>query len=238
MMNADYTRDTTRRAFTLIELLASMAILGLIMVMLFSAFEQISKAWTQGESRVETFTEARAILDLMSRELSQAILTPQITFRAEKNAVYFVAPVNVNPANHDDLCEVGYVFDKSDSTKITTLVRKLTEPSTGNANWNFYGNPNTWWNPTSFDAPDASLTDGTILNLDFQYLDSSGALIVLPITLTKLPYAIVISMDVVDSRTLTRLKVVNDPTGQTSAQITKPAVRNFTSTVYLPNALP
>src|ERR1035437_5758317 len=93
--------EDNRVAFTLIELLASMAILALIMVMLFSAFEQISKAWTQGESRVETFTEARAVLDLMSRELSQAIATPQITFRAEKDKVYFVAPVNANPANHD-----------------------------------------------------------------------------------------------------------------------------------------
>src|SRR5664280_2130498 len=80
-------------AFTLIELLASMAILSLIMVMLFSAFEQISKAWTNGENRVETFTQARAILDLMSRELSQAIATPKIPFSLQdKRHIYFVAP--------------------------------------------------------------------------------------------------------------------------------------------------
>src|SRR5437899_1219325 len=71
--------DRRRTGFTLIELLASLAILGLIMTMLFTVFEQVNKAWLNGENRVETFTQARALLDLMSRELSEAIATPKIS---------------------------------------------------------------------------------------------------------------------------------------------------------------
>jgi prepilin-type N-terminal cleavage/methylation domain-containing protein len=92
----------SRAAFTLTELMVSMAILGLIMVMLFGIFEQVNKAWLNGENRVETFTQARAIMDLMSRELSQAVATPKISFFGGPNKVCFVAPVNT-AANQADL---------------------------------------------------------------------------------------------------------------------------------------
>lgn len=227
----------SRAAFTLIELLASMAILSLIMVMLFSAFEQINRAWLQGENRVETFTQARAVLDLMSRELSQAIATSKITFHGEDHAVYFIAPVNADhtgAGNQADLCEVGYVFVNTPITQPTTLTRHLTESI--DSEWDFYGNA-TWWT-SSHSSRDATLANGSILKLSFQYLNANGTLITTPITDTKVPYAIVISLDAVDSRTLERLKAVKDPTGQSSPQIKNPAVRNFTTTVYLPNALP
>jgi len=99
--------EKCRAAFTLIELLASMAILGLIMVMLFSAFEQVSKAWLQGESRVQTFTQARAALDFMSKELSQAMVTTNITFLGNANNLAFVAPVN-DAAGTVELMEIVY----------------------------------------------------------------------------------------------------------------------------------
>src|SRR2546426_5902 len=68
--------------FTLLELMASMAILGLMTVMLFAAFNQASKAWLQGENRVESFQQARAALDFMSKELSQAIVNTNVQFLA------------------------------------------------------------------------------------------------------------------------------------------------------------
>lgn len=101
------SRNQMRKGFTLIELLASMAILGLIMVMLFSAFEQINRAWLQGESRVETFTQARAALDFMSKELSQTVTSTNITFLGNTNNIAFVAPVN-DGSSAVDLMEVVY----------------------------------------------------------------------------------------------------------------------------------
>ncbi len=57
--------------------MVSMGILGLIMVMLFSIFEQINKAWLQGENRVETFTQSRAIEPHVPR-IIQAVASPKI----------------------------------------------------------------------------------------------------------------------------------------------------------------
>ena len=240
------TPHKRQTGFTLIELLASLAILALIMTMLFSVFEQVNKAWLNGENRVETFTQARAILDLMTRELSQAIATsqatstPKVPFYGDKREIHFVAPVNTSVGRQVDLCEVGYVFDTTIPTKLT-LTRQVTVST--NVNWDFYVN-STWWQ--SFDpSAVATLANDTIVNLSFQYLDASGNTIATPLNnVTKLPYAVVISMDAVDSRTATKLKVVGNGSiqnGLASAagtSITNSALRSFSTTIYLPNISP
>ena len=93
--------------FTLFELLAAMGILAILSALLFAAFNQATKAWLQGESRVETFTQARAALDYISKELSQAIVTSNITFLGSSDSIAFVAPVN-GGTNAVDLMEVVY----------------------------------------------------------------------------------------------------------------------------------
>ncbi|MGD0650813.1 MAG: hypothetical protein ABSA97_06700 [Verrucomicrobiia bacterium] len=95
------------RAFTLFELLASIGILAILSALLFAAFNQASKAWLQSESRVETFQQARAALDYISKELSQAIVTSNITFLGSSGSVAFVAPVN-DGTNAVDLMEIVY----------------------------------------------------------------------------------------------------------------------------------
>jgi prepilin-type N-terminal cleavage/methylation domain-containing protein len=226
--------------FTLIELMASMAILGLIMVMLFSVFDQVNKAWLNGENRVETFTQARAIMDLMSRELSQAIATTKIPFYLpDANHIYFVAPVNAvvgSPAA--DLCEVGYEFVNLPPSVPATLTRKFSQST--DSQWNFYTQLPASWAPAFNSTEDAPLAEGSVLNLTFTCYDANGNPLGHPyraggIGGNKLPYAIVVSMDVVDSRTLARLTVVGDPTGISHPQITQPAVRSFSTTVYLSN---
>jgi prepilin-type N-terminal cleavage/methylation domain-containing protein len=119
-MKRDYFHSETCRAFTLLELLASMVVLGLIVVMLFGVFQQTSKAWQRGESHVETFTQARAALDLISRDLSQALATNTIPFFASEDRttlgtlslprgnLAFVAAVGDSATDGIDLMEVVY----------------------------------------------------------------------------------------------------------------------------------
>ena len=112
------------------------------------------------------------------------------------------------------------------------------------ANWDFYSNAGGWW--ATFDAPnDVSLADGNVLNLTFTCYDNAGNKLAPPYPYNadgsighKLPYAIVISMDVVDSRTLARLAAVNGPATAAGQAITKSTLRTFSTTVYLPNTTP
>ncbi len=105
--HAGFTLRVHPEGFTLLELMTALAITSMLVVMLFAAFNQASRAWTTAENRVETFTQARAALDFMAKELSQAIVTPNITFLADTNNLAFVAPLNEG-TNAVDLMEVVY----------------------------------------------------------------------------------------------------------------------------------
>lgn len=96
-----------RSAFTLLEMLTSMAILAVLVGLLFTAFNQANKAWTQGENRVETFVQARAALDFMSKELMHAYASTNVPFLANPNSIAFVSPVGT-PSDGADLLEVVY----------------------------------------------------------------------------------------------------------------------------------
>jgi hypothetical protein len=217
------------------------------MVMLFTIFEQVNKAWLNGENRVETFTQARAALDLLSRELSQAIATPNITFYGDVNRVYFIAPLNTDPANQADLCEVGYEYESVDTSGKPTMkiTRRLTQPTVLNTAaggyWDFYANPTTWWSgATAFDPKtEAVLATNCILNLQFQYLNKASTAFATPYQSqangNTLPYAVQVYMDVVDSRTATRLRLVNPSAW---GPITNSTLRSFSTFVYLPNTSP
>ena len=200
------------RGYTLVELLTSMAILGVMLGVLFSVFDNVQKAWLTGENRVETFTQARAVLDLMSRELSQAIATNGIAFHGETNRVFFVAPVSSNPSDQADLCMVGYEFDPRlplTGDWAFQFTRHCITAATTNmaANWNIYST--TWWSSLPLTAPAGDnsfiLATNCIVNVQFQYFKSDGSTISPPFNyVSKLPYAIAISIDVVDSRTITK----------------------------------
>jgi len=235
--STDSGRRTRHAAFTLIELMASMAILGLIMVVLFSVFDQVNKAWLGGENRVETFTQARAILDLMSRELSQAIANKNIMFNGTANSVDFVAPVNSNPQNFSDLCGVGYNFQQYDASGNWTLKidRHLIQP-TSVAVASLMYSP-TWWgnfNPPN-DTPTTVATN-SIVALWFQYAGANGIWSTTWATPNKLPSAIAVNLTNVDSRTAVRMRQFTPAT--LPASITNATARSFSTIIYLPNTSP
>lgn len=57
-------------AFTLIELLVAMAVGTLLIVILFQIFNVAAVAWQRSETQVDAYREARAALQLMTRDLS------------------------------------------------------------------------------------------------------------------------------------------------------------------------
>jgi prepilin-type N-terminal cleavage/methylation domain-containing protein len=152
--------------FTLLELLAAITILALMAAMLFSAFNQASRAWLEAENRVETFTEARAALDLMSRELSQAIGTSNISFLGSSTNVAFIAPISTSPLDFVDLEEVVYQRNSN------SLVRQVTPFSAG-ATWDFYTptKAQTW--PEDSTSSIATVADNIVF-FDLSYVYTNG----------------------------------------------------------------
>lgn len=61
-------------AFTILELLVSMAVLSMLMLVLVSLTEQTRKTWKQTSQRIDAFGGARVAFESMTRNLSQATL--------------------------------------------------------------------------------------------------------------------------------------------------------------------
>ena len=72
--------NKSARGFTLLELLIATAILSAIALFLASLLGTVNRAWVAGEQQVSEFQDGRAICELMSRELSQAVISPRLQF--------------------------------------------------------------------------------------------------------------------------------------------------------------
>jgi type II secretory pathway pseudopilin PulG len=68
-------------AFTLIEVMLAIFILGLVLVMLAESFHAVSSSKTHGENRIAIDQAGRSILAQMSNELRGAVQTPFIASR-------------------------------------------------------------------------------------------------------------------------------------------------------------
>jgi prepilin-type N-terminal cleavage/methylation domain-containing protein len=232
--------------FTLLELLVAMAILALMVAMLFAAFGQASRGWLQAENRVETFTQARAALDFMSRELAQAIATTNISFLGGVNNVAFVAPVSTDTNDVVDLLEVVYRLDGG------RLERQVTAFAAGSA-WNFYSQPQNW--PTTTGITNAVADN--IVSLRFDYLGTNGVFIASPswwnsttiasiwsdnnpgtleVMTNRTPAGVQITIDAIDSKTAARLQP--GMSAAASNNISKPARQTFSTFVAIPNGQP
>lgn len=122
------SRPTRQRGFTLIELLVATTVLSLMLLFLFSVFDQTTKAWQAGERKIDAFREARAALFMIRRDLLGAMIDDQspMVFDRLGETIGFsgaLAPAEVGsnlffltrlpPAvqganNASNLCTVGY----------------------------------------------------------------------------------------------------------------------------------
>ncbi|HEX8371373.1 MAG TPA: prepilin-type N-terminal cleavage/methylation domain-containing protein [Chthoniobacterales bacterium] len=66
------------RAFTLTELLVTMAILSSFILLLFAVVDGTTQTWNQSEQRVDSFREARAALFIITRDLQTMVPAPDL----------------------------------------------------------------------------------------------------------------------------------------------------------------
>jgi hypothetical protein len=71
-------RKLDTRSFTLVEMLVAIAITGLILVAMFTMISLADSVWRQGIGRVDNFTRARAMLDLITGDLEGGVFRPDL----------------------------------------------------------------------------------------------------------------------------------------------------------------
>jgi general secretion pathway protein J len=91
--------------FTLIELVIAFALLGLIMLLLYSAFDVAAKSWDRAETRTEEASDLRLVQSFLRREISHAfplrvgkLNDSKIAFDGDERVLHFVTALPGNVA--------------------------------------------------------------------------------------------------------------------------------------------
>lgn len=131
-------------AFTLMELIVAMSVTSVLVVLMLQVFSDSTTAWQRNDEKLDTFREARAAVQMISRDLSQIIPTQSTpdkfpilaldhhenTKDEDKVNQEFYALSAVRNKGRGDLCAVGYYcFWDKDKTAFT-LRRQITESTT------------------------------------------------------------------------------------------------------------
>lgn len=109
-------RRVTKSGFTMVEILVATTILVIAMASIYMSFRGGVTSWTKGTARMERYLNARAALDMMSREIEAAMLAASdlyiidFIYSADTSwALRFAAPRD--SSGSWDLCEIAYGYD-------------------------------------------------------------------------------------------------------------------------------
>lgn len=70
--------EERRGGFTMIEVMAALAILAIIMLILAQVLGLASSSWSIGKQRVDNLTKARALLDLIAHDVEEGVFRPDL----------------------------------------------------------------------------------------------------------------------------------------------------------------
>ncbi len=111
-------RPENRNAFTIAELLIAIVVTLILVGILFRVFAAAAGQWQNADQRIDTFRDARAALQIMTRDLSRAdingnaqMLTLTDFFTVSPNPQFAKEAYAITPITNSgksDLCTVGY----------------------------------------------------------------------------------------------------------------------------------
>jgi general secretion pathway protein J len=103
------------RGSTLIELLISLTILGVILLIIMGAFRIGIRAWETGDRDVDTAQRQQMVFSILKRQLSSAVNQPIVledekpfVFRGDAESMAFISTIPVVPGNEAGNVQVGY----------------------------------------------------------------------------------------------------------------------------------
>lgn len=128
------------RAYSLLELLASMAVLMILVLFITAIVGAVGRTWSAGEQRVEAYQNGRAILDQMARDLAPALTSPSLqTVQNVATTALLAGSNTVQVANSDNLFwqapgtvntygnvrELGYVLVKTTGAPVDYQLKRF-----------------------------------------------------------------------------------------------------------------
>ena len=118
IFNIQYSKSS---GFTLLELLISLTIIGLILVIVFGALRIGARAWEKGEKDVETHQIQRIVLDNMKRQVASTCLREimsedqkEVFFRGDRESMEFMSRLSMVPTTRSGMVCVKYVVREED----------------------------------------------------------------------------------------------------------------------------
>ncbi len=124
-----------KRGFTLLELMLSLAIMGVVLLIIFGALRVGTRAWEKGEKDVAVHQRQRAVLDLLSRQIASACIyeikmgDDTFYFKGSEETMEFVSRSPIVPGALTGVVFVKYVIQAGDGDGKKQL--KLYEKDAG-----------------------------------------------------------------------------------------------------------
>ncbi len=117
----------TRRAFTLVELLVSTALIALISVLLVSTTNSTAATWRYTTSRIEQFRGADAAFEAVTRRLSQATLNTYWDYFDAAGKARTAATTNFVPHHYGRQSDLRFVTGATETLVGTKTIRRPTK---------------------------------------------------------------------------------------------------------------
>jgi hypothetical protein len=119
-------QSTSPAGFTLLEVLVAMGVLMLIVMMMATLFHSSTTAWENGLRQAEISLEARAVMNMIQRDLSHAVADPELECQFARGSVQFYRP-DISDSTNRTMTRVRYAFG---SRAVTRVQRRLIATGT------------------------------------------------------------------------------------------------------------
>ena len=135
-------KSEIQNGFTLLELMISLTIVGLILVIVFGSLRIGVRAWEKGEKDVEMRQRERIVLDLVKRQIASIFVRvvkekddQPFFLKGDGESMEFISRIPMVPGNRAGLVYVKYVVRTKDgdkkrlmfSEKNTYIIEKVME---------------------------------------------------------------------------------------------------------------
>jgi prepilin-type N-terminal cleavage/methylation domain-containing protein len=165
--------------FTLIEIMAAVAVLGVLVLIMGQIVGLVSDTWIAGKARVDNFTQARLALGLLDRDIQSMVLRSDVAAFKDENGAdacgFYTRVLGSDSAQNRSLSLVLYTLGTPTTTpkllrtdyglnfdSSSTLARTMT-----------LGNTSTLPDLGNADANTVEVANGVIL-YHTEFIDSKG----------------------------------------------------------------